>query len=255
MIMGSGGAYNLIKGQKEKWTEELLSLVYPRRCPVCHGIVVPKGEMICIPCRKRLRPISEPRCKKCSKPLGKEEQEYCYDCAKGKHCYEEGIALYPYDKVMQKSIAYFKFQNRREYARAYAEEIEKCLGERLLRWGADCFVPIPVHRKKQISRGFNQAELLAREVSRLLGVPVDADLLVRVRKTLPQKELNDEERRKNLINAFQIGKKGVKYKRIILVDDIYTTGSTVDACARVLKASGIQEVYFFSLCIGTGYEI
>ena len=156
---------------------------------------------------------------------------------------------------MQKSIAYFKFQNRREYARAYAEEIQKYLGEKLLRWNVDCMVPVPIYKKKQISRGFNQAEVLAWEVSRLIGIPVDTELLKRIRKTLPQKELNDEERRKNLINAFQIGKKGVKYKKIILVDDIYTTGSTIDACSKVLKASGIQEIYFLSLCIGTGYEI
>lgn len=245
----------MLEEQKEKWIEELLSLVYPRRCPVCHEIVTPKGEMICIACRKRLRPILEPRCKKCGKPLSKEEQEYCYDCAKGKHCYQEGIALYPYDEVMQKSIAYFKFRNRREYARPYAEEIQRYLGERLLRWNVDCMVPIPIHKKKQISRGFNQAEVLAKEVSRLLKIPVDAELLERIRKTLPQKELNEEERRKNLINAFQITKKGVKYKKIILVDDIYTTGSTIDACSKVLKASGIQEVYFLSLCIGVGYEI
>lgn len=245
----------MIEEQKRRVAESVLSLLYPRHCPVCHKIVTPKGEMICTACRKRLLPIVEPRCKKCGKPVFKEEQEYCFDCAKGKHEYTEGVALYPYNDVMQKSIAYFKFQNRREYARAYAEEIEKHLGRRLLHWGADCMIPVPIHRKKQVSRGFNQAEVLAKEVSSLISIPVDGELLKRVRKTLPQKELNDEERRKNLINAFQIGKKGVKYKKIILVDDIYTTGSTIDACSRVLKESGIQEIYFFSLCIGTGYEV
>lgn len=244
----------MIEGIKERFVENLLSFVYPRRCPVCHNIVTPKGEVICDGCRKRLRPIREPRCKKCGKPLTKEEQEYCYDCAKGKHCYTEGIALYPYDDVMRKSIAFFKFQNRREYAQAYAEEIERYLGERLLRWGADCMVPVPIHKKKRIERGFNQTEVLAAAVSKRIGIPVDGEILERVRKTLPQKELNEEERRKNLVNAFQIGKKGVEYKRVILVDDIYTTGSTIDACARVLKASGVQEVFFFSLCIGTGCE-
>ena len=233
-----------------------MSLLYPRHCPVCHGIVAPKGEMICTSCRKRLTPIFEPRCKKCGKPLSKEkeEQEYCYDCKTKKHDYKEGTALYPYNDVMQKSIAYFKFQNRREYARAYAEEINRHLGKRLLCWEADCMIPVPIHKKKQISRGFNQAEVLAKEISRISSIPVDTDLLKRVRKTLPQKELNDEERRKNLINAFQIEKKGVKYKKIILVDDIYTTGSTIDACSRVLKEAGIQEIYFLSLCIGIGYE-
>lgn len=245
---------NITEKQKERLTEELLGLVYPRRCPVCHGIAAPKGESICVKCRGRLHPIQEPRCKKCGKPLSKEEQEYCYDCARGKHCYEEGIALYPYDKVMQKSIAYFKFYNRREYARPYAEEIERYLGRKLLSWQADCLIPVPIHRAKKISRGFNQAEVLAKAVSRQTGIPIDTEILQRIKKTLPQKELNDEERRKNLQDAFQIIKKGVKYKKIILVDDIYTTGSTIDACAKVLKAAGIQKVCFLSLCIGMGYE-
>lgn len=245
----------LIEKQGEKLVEELLYLVYPRRCPVCHQIVEPKGEVICGGCRKRLQPILEPCCKKCGKPVEREEQEYCYDCAKWKHCFEEGRALYVYDKVMKKSIAYFKFQNRREYAKAYAEEICRCLGEKILQWGADCFVPVPIYRKKRIERGFNQAEVLAEEVSKRVGIPVDKEILVRIRRTLPQKELNEEERRKNLINAFQIGKKGVKYKKIILVDDIYTTGSTIDACTKVLKASGVQKVYFLSLCIGIGYKL
>lgn len=156
---------------------------------------------------------------------------------------------------MQKSIAYFKFQNRREYAKGYAEEMVKYFGERILNWKVDCMIPVPIHKKKQINRGFNQAEVLAKELSFLLSIPVDTTLIKRSKKTLPQKELNEEERRKNLINAFQIGKKGVKYKKIILVDDIYTTGSTIDACSEVLKTVGIQEIYFISLCIGTGYEV
>lgn len=245
----------ITKKQKERFTEGLLNLVYPRRCPVCHGIAVPKGESICRKCRGRLQPIREPRCMKCGKPLYQEKQEYCHDCARGKHYYEKGIALYPYDEVMQKSIAYFKFHNRREYAKPYAEEIRKYLGKKLLDWQADCLIPVPIHKAKKISRGFNQAEVLAEAVSRQIGVPVDAELLQRCKKTLPQKELNDEERRKNLQDAFQIAKKGVKYKKVILVDDIYTTGSTIDACTEVLKAAGIQEVCFLSLCIGTGYEV
>jgi len=238
--------------QKENLAEKLLWLVYPRRCPVCHDIVEPKGETICLACRKKLHPIQEPRCKKCGKPLDREEQEYCLDCAKGRHSFKEGIALYPYDEVMRTSIAYFKFHNRREYAKPYGEEIGKYLGNKLQSWQADCLIPVPVHQAKRIHRGFNQAEVLAKAVSKETGIPVDAELLHRVKKTLPQKELNEEERRKNLQDAFQIDKKGVKYKKIILVDDIYTTGSTIDACARSLKEAGVFEVYFLSLCIGIG---
>lgn len=240
--------------RKEKVIEGVLQLVFPRRCPVCHKIAEPVGELVCPACRKKLIPICSPYCKKCGKPIEKEEQEYCFDCAKGKHKFDEGRALYLYDEVMQKSIVYFKFHNRREYAKPYALEMEQYLGKVIMRWEADCLVPVPVHATKRLSRGFNQAEVLAKELSKRTGVVMDASFLKRIKKTLPQKELNDEKRRKNLKNAFQIVKNEVKYKKIILVDDIYTTGSTIDECAEVLKAAGAQQVFFLSLCIGIGYS-
>lgn len=93
---------------------------------------------------------------------------------------------------------------------------------------------------------------MAQSLGRELNIPVDSYTLIRDRDTIPQKELNHEERRNNLKNAFKISRNGIEYKKILMVDDIYTTGSTIDACAAALKNAGVREVYFISLSIGAG---
>jgi ComF family protein len=108
-----------------------------------------------------------------------------------------------------------------------------------------------MYRKKEKRRGYNQAAVFARQLSQKTGIPV-AKAVSRIRDTRPQKELNDTERKNNLKNAFQNGKIIVKYNKILLVDDIYTTGSTADAVSEVLLAAGAEEIYFLCICIGKG---
>lgn len=113
-------------------------------------------------------------------------------------------------------------------------------------------MPVPIHRNKRIKRGYNQAEVMAQAISRQTGIPV-VPLVERTVDTLPQKELTPEKRAKNLKNAFKVRKNGVKFKRILIIDDIYTTGATVDAMAGILLDRGIDEVYCLYGCIGQGY--
>ena len=111
---------------------------------------------------------------------------------------------------------------------------------------------MPIHKNRLRQRGYNQAYLIAKYVGYKLGIPIVKDALVRTTDTTPQKELNDEERKNNLKNAFQTTENIVKYKRILLVDDIYTTGSTADAVTECLYKAGATDVYFMSICIGKG---
>ena len=111
-------------------------------------------------------------------------------------------------------------------------------------------MPIPIHRKRLIKRGYNQALLLAREISKHCGVPVMEKLLLRRRNTAPLKLLSPLERQKNLKNAFIVRQNSVKLKTIILIDDIYTTGATMDEAARELHKAGIPDVYFVALAGG-----
>lgn len=232
--------------------EALLSILFPRRCPVCGEIVMPKGEKICPDCRKTLPFVSGPRCLRCGKELETREGEYCLGCQRHKRSFVFGGALLNYNEVSARSMAKIKYQNRREYLDYYSEEMVRRLGRLMSRMEAEVFVPVPVHPARRRQRGYNQAEELAMRLGKLTGLPVCADALVRTKKTAPQKELSAGERLKNLEKAFAArpeflppGTKGV-----ILVDDIYTTGSTVEACARVLRGAGVKRVYFLSICIG-----
>jgi len=230
--------------------EFMLGILYPRRCPICGEIVMEKDSTICDPCRKYACPIQEPRCKKCSKELDSDEKEYCYDCMRTPHFYTRGIAVFPYDNYLKKSIYQMKFHNKREYNDFYVDEMLRSSGMVLSEWKPDVIVPVPLHKSKQRQRGFNQSELLARGIGKKLGIPVSSNLVLRVRATMPQKELSKKNRKINLKNAFKINKYDVKLKRILLIDDIYTTGTTIDTIACELLKQGAEQVYFAVVCIG-----
>lgn len=235
----------------------ILDMIYPARCPICGEIVIPKGRLTCKACEDKPTLVTEPRCKKCSKPIELNEKEYCSDCERRGFHYDYGYSVWVYDDVMKQSIANFKYHNKKEYAAYYISEILKNYGDRLRRLQPDAIIPVPIHSSKYIERGYNQADILARGIGKELQISVLSDLLLRTKKTLPQKKLNDKERLRNLMEAFQLNEKLAatyprKLSRILLVDDIYTTGSTLEACTNVLKSNGIKEVYFIVLCIGKG---
>lgn len=118
----------------------------------------------------------------------------------------------------------------------------------------DLVMPVPLSKKRMRKRGFNQADLFGRRFSELCGLKYENKMLVRVRDTVPQKELSALERKNNLKNAFKMNKNVVNLKRILLVDDIYTTGSTIDAAALALKQSGIKDVFYLCISIGQGQQ-
>ena len=228
-----------------------LQLLFPLRCPVCDDIVTPFGEKICLDCMKKLKYVTPPRCLKCGKKLQEEEEEYCRDCSHIKHLFVRGRALYDYGSVAA-SVYRFKYGNRREYADFYGEEIARYLGDFIRQVRPEGLIPIPLHRARKRKRGYNQALLLANAISRYTGVPVCDKILVRVKNTIPLKQLNPKERQNNLKKAFQLKRNDVKLKTIILIDDIYTTGSTMDEAASVLLAAGVERVYFITLACGAG---
>ena len=236
----------------------ILDMIYPVRCPICGGIVIPKGNKICFPCKEKLPYIKEPRCMKCSKPIEHEEKEYCSDCERKSFHFEKGYAVWIYNESMKHSIAEFKYHSKKEYANFYLDELIDHYGEKIKKLAPDIIVPIPIHASKYRQRGYNQAGILAKGIGKRLGIPVAAHFLIRNRKTLPQKKLSDKERLRNLSEAFQLNEKFArqennKVAKVLLVDDIYTTGSTIEVCTNVLKSNGISEVFFIVLCIGKGF--
>ena len=229
----------------------LLDLVYPRRCPVCDKAVKPFGSLICEECTKKIKYVKAPYCQKCGKELKDKRALFCHDCAHKEHKYDRGMALFSYPSVAD-SIYRFKYQGRQEYAAYYAQRMARVLGEKILSLHPDALVPVPIHSSKKRTRGYNQAEVLAKELGRILNIPVETKLIKRVRKTVPMKELSVRERQNNLKKAFKICHYDVKLITIVIIDDIYTTGSTIDAMAYELRQAGIKYIYFAALAIGNG---
>ena len=228
----------------------VLQLLYPLRCPVCDRIVKPAGEQICLECLGRLKILTPPWCMRCGKKL-KQEGEYCADCRRKEHVFRRGRALYEYESAAM-PIYRFKYGGRREYAEYFGAQMAEYLGEFIRNIQPEGLIPIPLHRKRKAVRGYNQAELLARALGRHLDVPVYTGFLVREKNTSPLKYENPQERQNNLKKAFNIARNDVKLERVIIIDDIYTTGSTMDEAARTLQAAGVREVYFLALACGAG---
>lgn len=168
--------------------------------------------------------------------------------------FDSGASLLNYNETTRWSMASIKYKDRREYLDFYAQAMNIRFAKRVQVWGVEALVPVPIHSSRRRERGFNQAEELAERLSDYWGFPVDTKLLVRKKKTLPQRDLGPSQRLKNLQEAFALHPSVSDKipKSVIIIDDIYTTGSTVEACSRILKKAGVKRIYFLAICIGKG---
>jgi ComF family protein len=235
----------------------LLRLLYPPVCPLCDQLLPlsvseKKQKRCCDRCQERLPWVTGAKCLKCGKVLPEETQEYCSDCRSVHHFFDRGTAAFTYGGAIRRSVYRMKFENRRDYLPFYGEAMYQALLPYLPYWQPDLIVPVPMHPKKKRKRGYNQSQLLAQEVSARSGIPLCTDLLKCVRQTREQKTLSRKERLENLKGSYVSTGRLRPGSRVLLVDDVYTTGSTMDELSRVLKNSGAGQVYFVVLCIGKG---
>ena len=236
-----------------------LDFIYPRRCPVCDGVIpafelrdgrIRPGGYIHSRCRDKIEYVRGNTCARCGKPLpGNSCREYCSDCMKTRHLFDAGFSVFRY-RTIAGSIYRFKYMGRREYADFYAKATARLLGQKISRLGIQVLVPVPMFRDKERIRGYNQAAIYARALSRELDIPVREDIIRRVRNTAPMKELDAVSRRNNLKKAFNIAGNDVKFRYVLIIDDIYTTGSTIDEIAHEFRMAGAEKIYFLSLAIG-----
>jgi ComF family protein len=249
----------------------LVDLIYPRTCPVCRKIVRPgftvkddekrlpehigMEKLICPHCYNRVPFIAGPVCMKCGKPLANAEAEYCRQCEKTPRDFVRNLALMDYsDETADRMMWDLKYSNKREYADFLALELGRHFGRRIVDWGCEAIVPVPVHASKKRVRGYNQTAVLAKRLGAFLELPVDEGALLRIRKTAPQKNLNAGERYLNLKTAFAPGKSAARYRRVLLLDDIYTTGATMQVCTKALMGAGVEQVYGITCCVGREAE-
>lgn len=244
----------IIQDKMKRAGEIIMSSLYPDICPFC-GQLLKKEEKgsICRKCKFKLPYIYEPKCKKCGKSIDRVENEYCWDCEQHRHYFDRGFAVWEHQPVVAQAIYQFKYHNRRIYSRFFAREMVRSYESYIHKWNIDLVVPIPISKTRKRQRGYNQAELLAREISSIMGIPVDVYNLVRTKDTVAQKKLDVRKRKMNLSQAFVWKGKNKRIGNVLLIDDIYTTGNTIDAAAKVLKAAGAAKVYFLTVSIGGGY--
>lgn len=225
-------------------------MIFPKRCPVCRCICDKDEFLICRYCVNKIKLIRPPYCKLCGKALYNANQEYCERCCKTKWYFDKCFALMEYDDITKKIIHDIKYSNKRYYMDLFIHLTNLYLGDKIRSLKADAFIAVPLSKKRLKKRGFNQAALYARGLSDLTGIEFIDDLIFRKKDTKPQNKLSPEERGENIRDAFVCNNMN-GLKSVIIVDDIFTTGSTLNECAKVLKKSGIINVYCVCISIAT----
>ena len=207
-------------------------------------------RLICPPGEKKIRRVKPPVCYHCGKPLADETLEYCENCEKRPPSFREGIAWAEYSSFyVRRMLSEAKYHSDCQILDYPCMDFAARHAARIGEWHAEALIPVPVHEKKFRERGYNQAEEIANRLSLHLGIPVDASLLIRTENTKAQKTLSETLRFENLLRAFQTTRP-CSYRTVILVDDIYTTGSTAECCTRALLQAGAETVFFLAMAIG-----
>lgn len=194
-----------------------------------------------------------PICDKCGKYL-QEDKPFCVDCSSKPQAFNIARAVGPYDEPYRIAVQVFKFLGRKHLGVKMGSMMAQVVREEPRFWPLDIILPVPASPGSLKQRGFNQTEVLARQISKELKIKMDASSLYRIKETPSQRELTREEREKNLLYAFEVkNRKKIYRKSILLVDDVYTTGSTIRECTRVLLKAGASRVSIITWATGKGY--
>jgi len=231
--------------QKFELLQSAVSLLYPPGCTIC-GKSIRAGEYLCDQCETKAARIVAPFCEKCSEPFeGSIVNTFvCANCAHRTIYFNAAVAAYRGRGIVRQIIHEFKYGRQIYLRHLVARWLNSALDDERLRQGHfDVIMPVPLHPARQRERGFNQASLLAELLSAQTSIPVKP-LLERTRYTTTQTALDRSERMENLHNAFRLRKNAdVRGLRVLLVDDVLTTGSTLNECARILKRAGVFSVH------------
>ena len=219
-----------------------LDFALPPRCAGC-GAIVSDVHSFCGDCWRGIEFLGHSGCSTCGLPLEATEQTTCAACLAQPPRIARTRAAVAYDDLSRGLAIRLKYGRKIAIARTMARFMAPLVAEE----GDRILVPVPLHRWRLWSRGFNQSALVAQELSRRLGIATDPLALRRIRRTPPLKGMSRTQRRKTVSGAFRVrDKTAIAGKTIILVDDVLTTGSTAEACARTLKRAGAARVELVS---------
>ncbi len=236
----------------QRAADAALSIFYPPHCALC-GSNTRAGRHLCGPCGEKAATIDAPFCQQCSQPFdGAIDGTFtCANCEDRRFHFDCAVSRYRSTGVVRDLVHRFKYDRCLYLREPLAQWLAETLNDaRITAHSFDYLVPVPLHSARMRDREFNQAEVLAQLVAERHGERV-LHALKRIRYTTTQTRLDREERMQNLHNAFRVRhRRTVSGSHLILVDDVFTTGSTVDECARVLKESGAASVRVITVARG-----
>jgi len=230
--------------------ETLRDLFFPAHCAHCEEPA--EGGFLCVTCRADIRPVPEPKCPVCSHAFSGTSPEFmCVNCGDRQFYFDSAVAVFQSRGVLRDLVHRLKYSRATWLATPLADLMTEGFADpRFAGLTFDAFVPIPLHPRRQRERGHNQSALLARELGRKKGLPA-RNLLKRTRYTVTQTHFDRQERMQNLRDAFSLRQNvQVLGQNLLLVDDVFTTGSTLDECARVLTSAGAKTVCALTLARG-----
>jgi len=230
-----------------------LDIVYPRVCGGCGGAAMQSGGHWCWDCRRKIELIADRYCSRCGDPIfGEADHPFvCRTCGSGEPRFDLARSAARYSGPLKNAIQEFKYRAGLHLLRDLADLATAAVRVHYVRKPIDVVTCVPLRASRLRERGYNQSQLLAERVGRDLRLPVWPEALVRVRKTEPQAGLAAAQRRLNVAGAFGPGRPSwIKGRNFLLVDDVMTTGATVNECAKVLKQAAACRVYVVTVARG-----
>ena len=225
----------------------VVNLVFPPVCPVCKTRLDRKEQdlIICTNCRTAIRPVCPPVCPCCGLPVpaGDGTGYLCGSCLQEKRYFDVHRTSSLYEGVLKEAIYRFKYGGIFPLATVFGDLLQPTLTALSHDYPVDVMIPVPLHIRRLRERGFNQALLLVKELNKRFGIPYGERTLKKVKDTPVQSALKKKERRKNLRGAFEVqDQTAIAGKAVVLVDDVYTSGATVNECSRALLKAGAARV-------------
>lgn len=220
----------------------LLDFVFPPFCSLCRGALRDGERIVCEACWAKVGLLSGPRCPRCGAPST--DRDRCPNCSDKTFRFSGTCVLAPFDEGAQALIHLLKYREKASVGVRFGRMLGEAVKADPRMSGVDLVLPVPLHPSRVRERGYNQSALIARGVGEALGRPVEARALARTRATRTQTELSAAERVQNVSGAFVVRRpERVAGLGLLLVDDVFTTGATLDACAGVLLDAGAVEVF------------
>lgn len=224
-------------------------MLFPPQCAACHELVERHGSL-CQNCWQQVSFLAEPCCARCGFPFefNAGADVLCPDCLHSPPSFAQARSVMRYDTLSRNIILPLKYGDQTDLVPTFAEWLER-IGAAFLP-GCDAIVPVPIGYRRLVRRTYNQAGLLATALGKQCSLPVLHDALCRVKKQIPQEGLSRKERVKNVAGAFAVPEahaSAVKGTTLVLVDDVMTTGATVNECTKALLEAGARDVYVLSL--------